>query len=254
MLDKLLLDSLNVNDNISDLKDGAVPIDDNLDTTDANETDANQIEDPVDQESGRYFVWWHKLTDAYAQLPSIPMKYKRVLKASFAYFLASLLTFWDVPFEFIGGISTHLAGLAIFFFNPSRTRGALYETVFLGIIGLIYGCLMTLATALLVVTLNQNEHYKWAKIAGVVGVGGLGTFGVASAKAWLKRPSVYTAGSVASLIMYVGLARIIAGEPHTTEINWDALIGPQKAIIAGMLISVVVNWCIWTHKASTDLQ
>ncbi|KAI8052112.1 hypothetical protein BDF22DRAFT_689984 [Syncephalis plumigaleata] len=178
----------------------------------------------------------------------IPLKYRRTLKASFAYFIGSLATFWEVPFEWIGGQSTHLAALSIFFFNPARTRGALLESVLFGLIGMVYGCLITSIVALSVVNLNIHGYTTLSKWVGVIGVGGIGTFGVAAAKAWLKRPSVYTAGSVASLTMYVGLARIIADEPHVKQIDWDALIGPQQAFFT------VVNYTIWTQKASNDLR
>ncbi|RKP25699.1 hypothetical protein SYNPS1DRAFT_28574 [Syncephalis pseudoplumigaleata] len=184
----------------------------------------------------------------------IPLKHRRTLKAAFAYFVGSLATFWEVPFEWIGGQSTHLAALSIFFFNPARTRGALLESILFGLIGMVYGCLITSAVALLVVYLNVHDHTTMSKWAGVVGVGGIGTFGVAAAKAWLKRPSAYTAGSVASLTMYVGLARILADEPHVKHIDWDALIGPQLAFLAGILISLVVNYTLWTQKASDDLR
>jgi hypothetical protein len=185
---------------------------------------------------------------------NIPLKHRRTLKASFAYFIASLATFWEVPFEWIGGQSTHLAALSIFFFNPARTRGALFESVLFGLIGMMYGCLITSTVALSVVHLNIHDYTTLSKWVGVMGVGGIGTFGVAAAKAWIKRPSVYTAGSVASLTMYVGLARIIADEPYVKRIDWDALIGPQHAFLTGIVISLVVNYVIWTQKASNDLK
>ncbi|KAI9597558.1 Fusaric acid resistance protein-like-domain-containing protein [Syncephalis fuscata] len=177
-------------------------------------------------------TWYYNPISTLAQNINnrIPPKHRRTLKAAFAYFIASLATFWEVPLSGLADnqhIWLHYQyGLWLFSYSIGGT---------------------------IVTQLNIHGHTTLSEWVGVIGVGGIGTFGVAAAKAWLKRPSVYTAGSVASLTMYVGVARIIADESHVKTIDWDALIGPQQAFLTGISICLIINYVLWTQKASKDL-
>jgi D-arabinose 1-dehydrogenase-like Zn-dependent alcohol dehydrogenase len=57
---------------------------------------------------------------------------------------------------------------------------------------MLYGAAAAATGAFLITSCNARGWLEEARWIGILGVGGLGTFGIAAAKAWGVKPSFYT--------------------------------------------------------------
>ncbi|KAI9226209.1 MAG: Fusaric acid resistance protein-like-domain-containing protein [Piptocephalis tieghemiana] len=183
----------------------------------------------------------------------VPLPYLRVLKATIAYTIAMIFTFVPSLRHWVGPSSTHLAALAVFFYNPSRSRGAMMEYTAMGTLGMLFGASCAALGSLLITHCNIHGWQEEAKWIGIVGLGGICTFGIASAKAWGDRPSFYTAGSTATMTLYIFTSKELM-TPGVTQVDWQVLFGLMRAFTVGWIISLVINWLLWTQRACHDLR
>ncbi|KAJ3046641.1 hypothetical protein HK097_000669, partial [Rhizophlyctis rosea] len=78
-----------------------------------------------------------------------PIFTRSTLKATIAYLIATLATILDHPHKELGGVS-YLVAVAILFFHPSRTVGAMVEALLCCVVGLTVGFIVAQGTLVLV--------------------------------------------------------------------------------------------------------
>ncbi|ORY07223.1 hypothetical protein K493DRAFT_202352 [Basidiobolus meristosporus CBS 931.73] len=157
-------------------------------------------------------------------------KNKNVLKASFAYFVATLFTF--IPFlrNLLGDTSTHLAATAIIFFNPARRLGAFLEGCLYGIIGLAIGGIIAWGSCESASILNGHQHHTASKLVSIIVFCGGGTFIIAYLKAKFGKPTVNTGASIAYITLYAVLIKQTS--TFLLDANLDSKIDIQTAMQA----------------------
>jgi NhaP-type Na+/H+ and K+/H+ antiporter len=55
------------------------------------------------------------------------------------------------------------------------------------------------------------------------------------------------------MTLYIFTARELM-VPGTTQVDWAVLLGLMKAFTVGWVISLIINWTLWTQRACLDLR
>ncbi|ORX90350.1 hypothetical protein K493DRAFT_318048 [Basidiobolus meristosporus CBS 931.73] len=183
---------------------------------------------------------------------SLTPKNKNVLKASIAYFLATLFTF--VPFlrDLLGDTSTHLAATAIIFFNPARRLGAFIEGCLYGIIGLAIGGLIAWGSCESASILNGYEHHIASRIVSIIVFCGGGTFVIAFLKAKFGKPTVNTGASIA----YITLYAVLIKQTSVLNIEFTSTVLENiiRSLFTGLCVSLVIAFTIWPISGGDSLR
>lgn len=173
-----------------------------------------------------------------------------LLKASIMFMLATSLTFYE-PFHKELGYGSHMAAVAILFFNPCKSVGATVEAVLTGLLGILFAiCICTFSIAISAILCR--EHYLILKSMFLLAVMFLSTFTLAFVRARSSRPPVYTGAVIAQLIITVVLTGY-AIEDHE-EVNFDAIWMIVLPVLAGAFVSFLGNSLLWPTSATAELK
>lgn len=179
-------------------------------------------------------------------------EFRKVLKCSGAYFLASLLVYTPLRTWFGTGENKHMAATVAVYFHPARTLGSMIESCLFVLLALTYSGLMTVGSMLvsrLCIRLDQRV-VGYAIDLFVFCAMGLGTI------AWMKqrvnKPTFNTACSVASIFLITTLVK--EGSIQVGAVDFRRMQASFALVWTGIFISAAVCVAVWRESAVSNVK
>lgn len=180
-------------------------------------------------------------------------KVMNVLKCSLAYFIGSLAVYAPAISNLYGkSDSKHMIATVAVYFHPARTMGNMYEAVTFVIISLAYSLIVAILSMIV-----SAKFMDWdLKYGGYVidlmvfCAGGLGL--IAFMKQKVNKPTFNTACSLASIFLITILTK--EGQIQAGYFSLSKLLQSFMFVWSGVLISVVLCFCLWPQSALSELQ
>ncbi|KDQ27334.1 hypothetical protein PLEOSDRAFT_1064671 [Pleurotus ostreatus PC15] len=190
------------------------------------------------------------------RLPTIPLLYRNILKCAIAYFIASLFTYNPYLSGLISDITSyrsgdrkpvpsgHMVATIAVYFNPAKTRGAMFEADLFCSFGLLYSSFVCLASMGTFWWLELKPGWEWLGDVTVILWIGLSM----SIVAWMK---VYMVSSSASSLIH---STDLVVHSIVKEGGFETLLQVALIVITGSVISNLVCHLIFPQTATANLQ
>ncbi|KAI9323263.1 Fusaric acid resistance protein-like-domain-containing protein [Dichotomocladium elegans] len=180
--------------------------------------------------------------------------WQRVLKCSFAYFIASLFTFVPVLNAFIGHnrTSSHLVATATVFFNPAKTLGGMVEAAAYGWGYVLFA--LTICLGSMVTTdyfVDRNLYQVAHAMSLLVWLAGA-SWTISFFKAHWNKPPVATASSLCFIIIFIIVVR--EGSANKGDFDLTRIREISSAVATGTVITVLCCLIFWPRSAVTKLR
>ncbi|KAJ3277549.1 hypothetical protein HK104_003210 [Borealophlyctis nickersoniae] len=178
---------------------------------------------------------------------------ERTIKATVAYMLATLATFVEVSHSRLGAVS-YLAAVAILFFHPARTVGAMVEALLCCIVGLGTGFLVALGCLELVEHYEKKEKNIFE--AHIIALGTLCvlTFVLAHIRAkWgTARPAIATGCTLCHILSFMTITQM--SNPKALPVLPSKIVRTALSLFLGTLISFTTCCLVWPRTAAAALR
>ncbi|TPX37010.1 hypothetical protein SmJEL517_g01063 [Synchytrium microbalum] len=176
-----------------------------------------------------------------------------VLKATVAYLVATMFTFVE-PVSVHFGRYSYLTAMAICYFHPARSVGAMVEALLYCLAGVTFGSLVSVGALHIVYYYENEEKERTTAHLLILGVLAMATFVLAYVRAVYgqKRPSISTGTTLAHLITFVTITQM--PNPDLLEFQPDKILRVSMALVVGTVISFSCCCLISPYTASSELK
>ena len=198
-------------------------------------------------------------TDFASKLSFIPLKFyqskilRNMLKSMTAFALTAVLPFVNAAHPYLG-FSSHMAAIAILFFNPCKSIGGMFESVVMGIFGVAFGSLVSMG-GIAVWTCVKPSLLKIFLLISLIFIS---SFTLSFLRSRSSRQPVYTGTVIAHIVMFTILTgpELLSskGDHETVDILIEKLKYLDISILFGAFISLLVSVLLWPKSASVDLR
>lgn len=171
-------------------------------------------------------------------------------KAVIAFTIAMSFSFVDA-FKVYGGEFGFLAAVTVLFFHPSKSVGALLEAVFLGLLGVIFGSLVSLV-GLYFTYRMQNKDELVQNVACIMILVFFAVFLLSYIRAKSSRPPVYTGIVISHMLICITLMGNVP--QNIDDWNINRMLKIVTSILFGASVSLLTNLLFWPKSAYSDLR
>ncbi|KAF4597849.1 hypothetical protein EYR38_006240 [Pleurotus pulmonarius] len=191
------------------------------------------------------------------RLPTIPLLYRNILKCAIAYFIGSLFTYNPYLSGLISDITSyrsgdrkpvpsgHMVATIAVYFNPAKTRGAMFEADLFCSFGLLYSSFVCLASMGTFWWLELKPGWEWLGDVTVILWIGVSMSFVAWMKVYMGSPQFNTACSMIAITLFAVIVK---------EGGLETLLQVALIVVTGSVISNLVCHLIFPQTATANLQ
>ncbi|ODV88299.1 hypothetical protein CANARDRAFT_216679 [[Candida] arabinofermentans NRRL YB-2248] len=181
--------------------------------------------------------------------------FKGDLKASFAYFIASLAVYNRTISDLLGvSDSKHLVCTTVVYFHATRTKGSMIQSLIFVCISLGFAFTVSvIATYISSLFLTKTDNFDTEVgdfIQLIISCASLGA--ISFVKLWMNQQTFDNACSLSAITVIACIIK--EGSVGSSGLPWAKIKSIFLITLTGCVCSVGTNWLLWPTSAETNLK